>query len=102
MQHVNQFTRVAVISDHRLQQLVHRDRKALTLARKRLVSLSWLEVRTGRYGKATEYRFLDERAQKLENIRLDEQILAHDQEDNSEVKTRRGRKPYNEVKTPRN
>jgi hypothetical protein len=99
MQHVNQFTRVAVISDHRLQQLVHRDRKALTLARRRLVSLGWLKVCTGRYGKATEYRFQDERAQLLKNIRLDEQLLAREEEIDSEEETHHTTKPRNEAKT---
>jgi hypothetical protein len=76
VQAVNQHTRVAIVSDQKLQLLVHRDRKALLRARTRLVSLGWVKVRTGRYGRATEYRFSDERAKLLENVRLDEQILA--------------------------
>lgn len=99
IQHVNQFTRVAVISDHRLQQLIHRDRKALTLARRRLVSLGWLEVRTGRYGKATEYRFHDERAQLLMNIRLDEQILAREDAVDSEEESHHTTRPRNVART---
>jgi len=100
MQHVNQFTGQATLSDYRLQQLAHRDRKALMLARKRLVALGWLRVRTGRYGRATEYEFLDERAKKLENIWLDEQILAREEEDANGAETPHSKVPYNEVKTP--
>jgi hypothetical protein len=99
VQHVNQFTNLAIISDNKLQQLVHRDRKALTKARKRLVSLGWQEVRTGRYGKATEYRFCYERAKLLKNIRLDEQLLAREKGPDSGEETPHTTKPRNEAKT---
>lgn len=75
LQRVNQFTKVAIVSDHSLQKTIKRDRKTLMQARKRLKSLGWLEVRTGRYGKATEYRILDARATRLRNNHLDQQIL---------------------------
>jgi hypothetical protein len=101
VQCVNRQTNVAIISDHRLQRLVHRDRKALMTARKRLSRIGWMEVQTGRYGRATEYRFHAERAQLLENIRIDEEILAQEESINSGEKRPHCRKTHNRVKTPR-
>jgi hypothetical protein len=113
MQRVNQYTRMAEISDRRLAQLVKRDRSALTDFRRRLVALGWLEVLVGCYGRrATQYKFRDERATLLENIRLDEELLKREEEGNSEaesphcmappsgVKTPYYRRATNEVKTP--
>jgi hypothetical protein len=98
VQHVNQHSRLAVISDKRLQNLVHRDRKGLMKARKRLAELGWVEIQTGRYGKATEYRFTDDRAKLLENIRLDEPAMA--EEVNNGAKPTHCDQNHNEAKTP--
>jgi hypothetical protein len=99
LQRVNQFTKKAAITDAQLQQLLHCDRKALMKARRRLSNLGWLKVRTGRYGRATEYQFFDERATLLDNIRLDEQILASEAHDN-EARTPLYGKTSNEAETP--